>query len=73
MLRDEINHFLEQALDRAEASTELSNLIEGYSLCARSEGMSENTVRLTRRSCWISPEFPSTHWAAYERVVNWCR
>jgi len=50
MLRDEINHFLEQALDRAEASTELSNLIEGYSLCARSEGMSENTVRLTRRS-----------------------
>jgi len=50
MLNDEINRFLEQALDKAEAATELSNLIEGYSLCARSEGMSENTILLTRRA-----------------------
>jgi site-specific recombinase XerD len=50
MLGDEIDHFLEQALDKAEAATELSNLIEGYSLCARSEGISENTILLTRRA-----------------------
>jgi len=50
MLGDEIDHFLEQALDKAEASTELSNLIEGYSICARSEGISENTILLTGRA-----------------------
>jgi integrase/recombinase XerC/integrase/recombinase XerD len=50
MLGDEIDRFLEQALDKAGASTELSNLIEGYSLCARSEGISENTILLTRRA-----------------------
>lgn len=50
MLNDEINRFLEQALDKAEASTGLINLIEGYSLCTRSEGMSENTILLTRRA-----------------------
>ena len=50
MLNDEIGGFLEQALDKAEASTQLSNLIEGYSLCARSEGISENTILLTRRT-----------------------
>ena len=50
MLNDEINHFLEQALNKSEAATELSNLIEGYSLCARSEGISENTILLTGRA-----------------------
>jgi len=50
MLNDEINRFLEQALDKARASTELSNLIGGYSLCARSEGISENTILLTKRA-----------------------
>jgi site-specific recombinase XerD len=50
MLNEEINQFLEQALDKAEASTEISNLIEGYSLCARSEGISENTILLTGRA-----------------------
>jgi len=49
MLGDEINRFLEQALNKSEAATELSNLIEGYSLCARSEGLSENTILLTGR------------------------
>jgi len=50
MLNDEINRFLEQALDKAEASTQLNNLTEGYSLCARSEGLSENTILLARRA-----------------------
>jgi len=50
MLNDGINRFLEQALDKAGASTELSNLIGGYSLCARSEGISENTILLTGRA-----------------------
>ncbi len=50
MLNDKINRFLEQALDKAEASTQLNNLTEGYSLCARSEGISENTILLTRRT-----------------------
>jgi integrase/recombinase XerD len=50
MLNDEINRFLEQALDKTEVSTELNNLIEGYSLCARSEGISENTILLTGRA-----------------------
>jgi integrase/recombinase XerD len=50
MLNDEISHFLQQALDKARASTELSNLIGGYSLCARSEGISENTILLTKRA-----------------------
>ncbi len=50
MVDNEIDRFLEQALDKAEAATELSNLIEGYSLCARSEGISENTILLTRRT-----------------------
>ena len=57
MLNDEINHFLEQALDKAEASTELSNLIEGYALCARSEGKSENTVQLNRRAVGYLKDF----------------
>ena len=57
MLNDEIKHFLEQALDKAEASTELSNLIEGYTLCARSEGKSENTIQLTRRSVGYLKDF----------------
>jgi site-specific recombinase XerD len=48
MLNNEVQSFLEQALGKAEASTEMSNLIEGYSLCARSEGKSVNTVELTR-------------------------
>jgi site-specific recombinase XerD len=50
MLSDEVKHFLEQTVDRAEASTELVNLIRGYQLCARSEGRSENTVELTTRA-----------------------
>jgi len=50
MFGDEIDRFLEQALDKAEATTELSNLIEGYSLCVRSEGISENTILLNRRA-----------------------
>ncbi len=50
MVDNEIDHFLKQALDKAEAATELSSLIEGYSLCARSEGISENTILLTRRT-----------------------
>ena len=50
MLGGKINRFLEQALDKAEVSTELGNLVEGYSLCARSEGISENTILLTRRA-----------------------
>lgn len=50
MLNDEIDRFLAQALDKAETSTELNSLIEGYSLCARSEGISENTILLTRRA-----------------------
>lgn len=50
MLNDEISRFLEQALDKVNASSELTNLIEGYSLCARSEGISENTIVLTTRA-----------------------
>ena len=50
MLNNEINRFLEQALDKAGASTELSNLIGSYSLCARSEGISENTILLMGRA-----------------------
>ncbi len=50
MLSDEINRFLEQALNKSGAATELGNLIEGYSLCARSEGISENTILLTGRA-----------------------
>jgi site-specific recombinase XerD len=50
MLGDEINRFLEQALNKSGAATELSNLIDGYSLCARSEGLSENTILLTGRA-----------------------
>ncbi len=50
MLGDEINRFLEQALNKSGAATELGNLIEGYSLCARSEGISENTILLTGRA-----------------------
>ncbi|MFH0769510.1 MAG: tyrosine-type recombinase/integrase, partial [Chloroflexota bacterium] len=50
MLNDEINRFLEQALNKSEAATELGNLIEGYRLCARSEGISENTILLTGRA-----------------------
>ncbi|MDD5511399.1 MAG: tyrosine-type recombinase/integrase [Dehalococcoidales bacterium] len=48
-LEHEINDFLEQALDKS-AATELSKLIEGYKLCARSEGISENTIMLTERA-----------------------
>lgn len=57
MLSDEIKRFLEQTLDKAEASTDLSNLIEGYSLCARSEGISENTILLTRRAVMYLKNF----------------
>lgn len=48
-LENEINDFLEQALDKS-AATKLSKLIEGYKLCARSEGISENTIMLTERA-----------------------
>jgi integrase/recombinase XerD len=48
-LDQKIDNFLEQALD-GSASTELSKLIEGYRICARSEGISENTIRLTGRA-----------------------
>jgi site-specific recombinase XerD len=57
MLDNEISRFLEQALHRAEAATELSNLIEGYSLCVRSEGISENTILLTRRAVGYLRDF----------------
>lgn len=50
MLNDQIEIFLNQALDKAEASDSLSSLIDGYSICARSEGLSENTILLTRRA-----------------------
>jgi len=50
MLNNKINHFLEQTFVKAKTSRELNNLIEGYSLCARSEGKSENTIQLTRRA-----------------------
>ena len=49
-LDHKIGDFLEQALDKAESATALSNLIEGYRLCARSEGRSENTIQLTGRA-----------------------
>lgn len=57
MLSDGIKHFLEQALDKGEASKELSSLIEGYSLCARSEGKSESTVELTKRTVGFLNDF----------------
>ena len=50
MLSNQIDHFLEQTLERAKASTELDSLLEGYSLCARSEGKSENTIDLTKKA-----------------------
>ncbi len=50
MLSKEIDGFIERALNMTEAYTDLSNLIEGYSLCARSEGISENTILLTKRT-----------------------
>lgn len=56
-LHNEIDRFLEQALGKAEAVTDLSNLIEGYSLCARSEGKSENTILLTRRAVGYLRDF----------------
>ena len=49
-LDHKIDDFLEQALDKAEAATALINLIEGYRLCARSEGISDNTILLTGRA-----------------------
>ena len=57
MVSDEIDRFLIQALDKAEASTELSNLTKGYSLCARSEGISENTILLTKRAVGYLKKF----------------
>ena len=56
-LHNGIDRFLEQALGKAEAVTDLSNLIEGYSLCARSEGKSENTILLTRRAVGYLRDF----------------
>lgn len=50
MSNNEIDSFLERALGKAGASTELGNLIGGYSLCARSEGLSEKTILLTGRA-----------------------
>lgn len=50
MLNDAIRNFLEQALEGAETRTDLGNLVEGYALCARSEGLSENTVSLAQRA-----------------------
>ena len=50
MLNDEIRNFLEQALEGADTRTSLGNLVEGYALCARSEGLSENTISLVRRA-----------------------
>ena len=50
MLDNKIKHFLGQALGEVKASKELSNLLKGYSVCARSEGKSENTIELTRRT-----------------------
>jgi len=45
-----LNQFLNQVLDRANNSTHLNDLIEGYCICAHSEGLSENTIFLTRRA-----------------------
>ncbi len=41
-LQQQVNHIAEQ---RSRAS-ELENLIQGYRLCARTEGKSENTIRI---------------------------
>ena len=49
-MTNEVEAYAQQALERAESATELEQLIEGYSLCARSEGLSENTIMLTRRA-----------------------
>jgi len=48
-LDNKIDDFLQKTLDRS-GSTELNKLIEGYRLCARSEGISENTILLTARA-----------------------
>jgi site-specific recombinase XerD len=48
-LDHKINDFLEQTID-GSPSREMSKLIEGYKLCARSEGISENTILLTGRA-----------------------
>jgi integrase/recombinase XerD len=57
MLNDQIEIFLNQALDKLEASDSLSNLIDGYVICARSEGLSENTILLTRRAVGYFAKF----------------
>ena len=71
MLGDEINRFLEQALNKSEAATELSNLIEGYSLCARSEGLSENTILLTGRAVGYLRNFLVRSQLLAKVDVNW--
>jgi len=42
-LQEEVNHIVEVKI----RATRLDNLIQGYRLCARTEGKSEKTIRIT--------------------------
>jgi len=42
-IHEEVNHIVELK----GRATRLNNLIQGYRLCARTEGKSENTIRIT--------------------------
>ncbi len=43
-IRQEISRIVESR----NRATQLDNLIQGYQLCARTEGKSENTIRITK-------------------------
>lgn len=43
IIHEEINHIVEIK----SRATHLDNLIQGYRLCARTEGKSEKTIRIT--------------------------
>jgi integrase/recombinase XerD len=54
--------------NRASSPTELKTVIEGYRICARTEGKSPNTITLNTTALKIFAEFLETH--AYATDVN---
>ncbi|MEE8194520.1 MAG: hypothetical protein V3T73_03340, partial [Dehalococcoidales bacterium] len=43
-----IQQEISRIVESRNRATQLDNLIQGYQLCARTEGKSENTIRITK-------------------------
>ena len=64
---------LDRIVERRSQATQLDTLIQGYRLCARTEGKSENTITITTTALTKLNRFMDKYlpmWKSYKAELN---